>query len=811
MGIASGDAAHYSQPDSVVALQESRTVLIRRSLQNREPPDYHSLPPSAPKEGVSPPPAPQQEHSSLRIHTPSRSHQAVCPTSSIIILVCGLASLGWPGGAAAQTDAVFGHVQQASIVADHGVPRVLINGQTVLPFIFFFNTSCSAKQTEQYLEPQVRAAAENQIHLFSLDFVGWPWVEEQETTDPDFSHTDHLLDLFIKADPQATFILRFYDTPPAGWQGCAAIPPDELILFADGTRGPPSLASASVWEHYQRALSRMIRRYESGRYGPRILAYHACNSSEWFGPGYRENGADSSPANQRAFQSWLRRQYPTDLALAKAWGKPGLTFEDAEIPRAEAGRFPIHGTRELKAFYDFPTQNDWVDFSRFTSEATTQRVMDIAELIKRETGRRKLTQFFFGYTFELPGSINGHLDIERLLRCPDVDLLVAPITYRDRFAGGAGGFMSAVDSITAHGKLWINEDDMRSSVMEQRFITEPNGEIAEINTPAKDYDQTSSLLQRNLGSLLMHRTGTWWMDLSAAGAFNDPRLWRMMDEKGASLYREIYAHPTPYRPEVAVLVDPRALYHVRSDWDLPANALGAMRDASGKTGVQTGYYFLNDFLDGIVPPCKAYLFANAFYVTAPEMKTIRQRLDREQATAIWQYAPGYLGPEGPSELRSSELTGMQLAVNDGVLTSVGAGSLAGLTWGTGHLASPRLTVVDIDAEPLGRYLSDTTVSAARKRVGRHQAVFLGDIGPGSEVLRSLYEEAGAHVWTRGEEVIQTDGAFLMVHSAEPGACRIDPPAGHRLIPLWGGLEAQAETEQGQFGAESTRWFRIVRE
>jgi len=251
--------------------------------------------------------------------------------------------------------------------------------------------------------------------------------------------------------------------------------------------------------------------------------------------------------------------------------------------------------------------------------------------------------------------------------------------------------------------------------------------------------------------------------------------------------------------------------HVRSDWDLPANALGAVRNASGKTGVQTGYYFLNDFLDGIVPPCKAYLFANAFYVTAPEMKTIRERLDREQATAIWQYAPGYLGPEGPSALRSSELIGIQLVVNDGVLTSVGEGSLAGLTWGTGHLSSPRLTVVDADAEPLGRYLSDKTVSAARKQVGHHRSFFFGDIGLGSEVLRSVYEEAGAHVWTRGEEVIQTDGTFLMVHSAEPGACRIEPPAGHRLIPLWGGLEAQAETEQGQFGAESTRWFRIVRD
>jgi hypothetical protein len=218
--------------------------------------------------------------------------------------------------------------------------------------------------------------------------VGWPWVEEREKTGADFSYTDGLLDRFISVDPKATFILRFYDTPPAGWTRGAAIPVDELIWFDDGTKGPPSLASAYVWEHYQTSLRRMIHRYESGPYGPRILAYHACNSSEWFGPGYRENGADNSPANQRAFQTWLKRHYPSHQALADAWNRPGLTFEEAEIPKADAGRFPIHGTGDIQAFYDFQTEKDWVDFSRYTSEATTQRVMDIARLIKEETGGR---------------------------------------------------------------------------------------------------------------------------------------------------------------------------------------------------------------------------------------------------------------------------------------------------------------------------------------------------------------------------------------------------------------------------------------
>jgi hypothetical protein len=94
------------------------------------------------------------------------------------------------------------------------------------------------------------------------------------------------------------------------------------------------------------------------------------------------------------------------------------------------------------------------------------------------------------------------------------------------------------------------------------------------------------------------------MDLTAAGAFNDARLWQMLEKRGAALYREIHTHPTPFRPEVAVIVDPRALYHVRSDWDLPANALTALLDASGTTGVHTGYYCLSDFLEGLVPTGK---------------------------------------------------------------------------------------------------------------------------------------------------------------------------------------------------------------
>jgi hypothetical protein len=121
------------------------------------------------------------------------------------------------------------------------------------------------------------------------------------------------------------------------------------------------------------------------------------------------------------------------------------------------------------------------------------------------------------------------------------------------------------------------------------------------------------------------------------------------------------------------------------------------------SGVTYGVYTLNDFLDGTLPPCKVYIFANS-----------------EAATAIWQYAPGFIGPNGTDINRASTLTGIQLAQSDGFETSSGVGLLLGYSWGiaANNLFSPRLVVTDAGAEVLGRYQLDNQVSTAGKKVGK---------------------------------------------------------------------------------------------
>ncbi|UCH33591.1 MAG: beta-galactosidase, partial [Armatimonadota bacterium] len=408
----------------------------------------------------------------------------------------------------------FRGVREARIEVANGVPRLSINGRRVLPIIFFFNTDVAAPRKAEYLARQVALAARAGVHIYSLPFR-CPRTADGVT--PNYAHSNGLLDAFIEADPQALFILRLYPGPNWSWQNWDDIIARDAAVFADGSKGNVSVASDFFGEPTSKDLAGLIRHYESSRYGKRIIGYHPGGpDSEMFHDSYREKGPDYSAANERGFRRWLSAKYRAETPLREAWGDAQVTFETAGIPRFAAGRFPMHGAGRdevIQTFYALPEERDWVDFSAYSNDVMADKVVEWARLIKRETDGRKLSVFFYGYTFELPGSFSGHYRLQRILACPEVDALVAPYSYHERLAGGAGNFMSPVDTVTAHGKLWLNEDDTRTSVLD---VTQVPADFtsSSVNARARDLEETTNILERNFAALLEHRAGTWWMDLT---------------------------------------------------------------------------------------------------------------------------------------------------------------------------------------------------------------------------------------------------------------------------------------------------------
>jgi len=257
-------------------------------------------------------------------------------------------------------------------------------------------------------------------------------------------------------------------------------------------------------------------------------------------------------------------------------------------------------------------------------------------------------------------------------------------------------------------------------------------------------------------------------------------------------------------------VDEQSKLYIKSDWDANYWTMYSLRDEAVKSGASVGFYSLDDFTGDVAPRCKVYVFANAFRLTDWQIRAIRSRLDREEATAIWIYAPGYIGPEGADITRACRLTGIKLSVRDGRQGSEGVGLLKGESWGPELPLSPRLFVADEKAEALGRYKSDGSISAAQTRNGHHRSIFLGDMGVTSRMLKWLFQSSGVHIWAKDAGVIQTDGDVLMIHSDKAGLKPIHLPPGIEAEPIKGEIEWQeGNAIFVRFQPGDTLWLRLT--
>jgi beta-galactosidase len=705
-------------------------------------------------------------------------------------------------------EAGFEGVREARVEMTNGVPRLMINGRPVLPLVFFPNTDVPGEWSEKMLREQVALAADAGVHIYSFPFR---IQRSDDGAKPDYTVGEQRMQTMIDIDPKAVFILRVYPGPWPFWKEWKDFPEGEISLFADGTSNFISVASEFFRKYSNEDLAAAVRHLEASPYGQRIICYHPGGPEhEMFMDRYREKGPDYSAANQRGFRRWLKGTYKTDAALQAAWGGSDVTLDTAAIPETEPGRFPMHGARggeTAEIFYQLPEEQDWIDYSRYGSDIVTDRLLEWARIVKAESQGKKLTAFFYGYTFELCGSFSGHYRLDRVLECPDVDILASPISYVERLGGEPGAFMSLVDTITAHGKLWFNEDDTRTSYVDPDKVP-PHISLWQ-GHEAKSHDETLGILDRNLGAILVHRAGTWWMDLIGAGAFNAPEAWKMLSER-APLYSEVYADPAPYRPDVAVIVDEQSKTVVKSDWDANYWLMMQLRNESMRTGAAVGFYSLDDFVSGAVPACKVYVFPNAFVLTGNEIDAMRARLDKEQAPAVWVYAPNCFGPAGFDASRAESLTGITIELDPGRQGSRGVGLLDGLTWGKDVPVQPRPVVRDGGAEVLGRYVDGGRVSAAAKEVGHHRSVYVADMSLTADVFRRLFELGGAHIWAGQGEVVHCDGRFLMAHHGPAGPIAIRLPQGVGAKAISGTVvhyEDGVATMKGD--ANATVWLRLL--
>ncbi len=654
------------------------------------------------------------------------------------------------------------------IVLRNDIPTLVRNHRVYAP-ISFFGSASDERRAETVLE-EIKMAGEAGVHIHAhlIEFEVDPG-----TVDSAVSIAGYLLAKTLQADPEAQVLFRVVFVAPNGWQSKY---PNAAYSMLGGSPGEPSVSDDSFWGVARDALTAFIKKLRQLPNKDNILGLHL-ERGEWF---YGADwGYDISTAARNKFRDWARTRYGDDVvALRAAWFDGDAQFATLQIPE-----FPREEHVGEKFVRSNRKERRWVDYHLFLSDAVVERIGDLAYAAKEASEGYFLIGASYGYTFEWSHPSSGHLSLGKLLRTPEIDFIAGPPSYRTREPGGAAPFPCPVDSFALNGKLYISEEDFKTSIGGRQ---EPDDFNPIIKTP----QALESVHWRGCGSALAHAAGVCWMDLWGNGWLKTPSIWDRATKVRQALIRRMDCPLSD--PDVAVFIDERALAYLvdRKAFDL---LVQNVREAILRSGLSAAFYLLSDLQHREkFPESKLYVFLNAWDVRPELRAAIKTRLQRDNKVLFWLYSAGLFDSGRESLERAREVTGIALKPQPFYSRSgttilnrrhplceafPDKGIVGGAKLEPSYFAIPE------EATVLGEY-SQTGLPSFVVREFSHEgeshlnwtSVFLGEPMVTPALLRALGQMAGAHVWNYQEDVVHVRPPFLTVHCTGAGPRTLTLPS-----------------------------------
>ena len=393
---------------------------------------------------------------------------------------------------------------------------------------------------------------------------------------------------------------------------------------------------------------------------------------------------------------------------------------------------------------------------------------------KEATCREKLVGAFYGYVLELAvdqrQQTAGHLALRRVWDCPDLDFLTSPTSYTFRHPGsGHSGFMTPVDGLKLTGKLWFDENDIRT----WRVVGGAPAWTGYTDT----YEGTQGQQRRELANVLCHACGQWWFDMDG-GWYDDPRMMAEIAQLRAIADRSLAWDRSPV-DEVAVIVDDASFNYL-----LPGNRLSPPLVLEqilelARLGAPVGYYTLDD-LDRL-PPKKMMLFLNSIAPTEAHRLAIEQ-LKSDGRMLLWVYAPGLYRDGQLDEAAMHELTGMPLRLHhETALLKVECRhhALPTVIYGAEEPVAPFAVADDARAEVWGTLADSGLPGLAVRSFAQWTSVFSSAPALPARLLRFLAQQAGVHLYLESSpdshDIVYGNRSLLALCVDAPGPRTIRLP------------------------------------
>ena len=638
----------------------------------------------------------------------------------------------------------------------------------------------------------------------------------------DFRKVDAKMDRYLKLKPDALFIPRILLTPGDWW--CKDYPED-ITMRDDGTPAGmfgspcyPSLASEHYRELSHKAMTAFLNHVES-KYGANILGYQVGNGfgGEWLmfnsfwelrhgqKPPTKFGVEDYSPPARREFRMWLRQKYHSNADLQAAWHNPHATFDNAEPPNEKERYSTTHGI-----FFDPAVSVRGPDYFEFFNQMVGNVLLENAAWVKEATHRKKIVGAFYGYLWlnfpNLSVVHTGHLDLAKVLRSRDIDFIASPYQYDNKGIGGPDYSQTLPSEAQLHEKLYFNEVDTETYLHQRQWRWGGS-----LHNP-QNFDETKALLVRDYAYALTNGFGMWWTDLFG-GTYHDEKIINLLgklkkiDEQYVTADRQSNA-------EIAVVLDESSYTYFGDGEPFLSPLLTVQKQWQfAFIGAPWDSYLLSDIGNPKLRDYKLNIFLNTFHVTPLERKEIHDKLQRNGATAIWVYAPGYID-HNLSIKNIEDLTGIHTEETDSPgelhvdVTSFDSPYTKDLKqpaaygtdvevknikrWYDHHLylkdprdpslerdlpgfsINPRFWSDDPEARVLGTLAGINKPGLVVKKIGNWTSIYSSAPILPAALLRDIARTAGCHIYSSGGDVVYADREFLSIYS---------PSGGHRTIQL----------------------------
>ena len=662
-----------------------------------------------------------------------------------------------------------------------GDPTITVNGKPIPGMMMCI---FPIKQEDAFIKLH-REVGNVGMHLYA-DWFGTENAGDVGHIAPDrydYSVYDKYFASILAADPDAFFLPHIGITAPTWWQKAH---PEELCEFSDGRKGPSSLFSLLWRQEMGDDLRKLIAYLRQSPYADRIIGYTLfCGfTGEWQMWGTWEAARDdySAPAT-RAFREFLTKRHGTDAALQKAWNDPQVMLATAAVP-TEAQRSPT-GTASLR---DPETEQRCIDWYEFSSNMVADVLLYFAKVTREATNGESLVGTYYGYlsAHGYRQTDSGHCATEKVFDSPYIDFLQAPPNYGFRKAGETSTFMSPMDSLRMRGKLWINEADNRT------FLSHKTAGFGRSDTLA----DTQGVFYRELAEVLTKRAAISYYDM-AGGWYSHPDLLRSLG-KANELSRQSLTGRSPFVPEMCLLVDQNSFYYMRTT-DAVGHLAGENLFAAPQSGVPFDYCLLSDMGKPWFPDYKLYVFLNAVNLDAKARAMVVAKLKKNNATAIFLYAPGYFLDGKTSLQNMQDLTGITLAVDETEGTTqlqfkdeepLAAGIDVAKPVGTDLRLSPRFFAADAKATTIATLAGTDKPGLVLKKNDGWTAIYSSSLRLPAALLRNLARQAGAHVYVESGDATYADNRYIGIHAATAGEKTIRLPPGSESLRVKDAITGQ---------------------